>query len=126
MHNQDSVRIEAIRALLFVFVLFSVAEVAAPYFHVSFSDPLFLATFVTGSLGAVIGHVKSRSDQFPRHILVLKEDDLKDFCSKISDLSINIKRIQVAENADEAVKAIKSTTLENSSLIAKICKLSNR
>jgi len=98
------VRTEAIRSVIFVFVLLAVAEIVAPFFHLSFSDPFSLATFVTMSLGAVIRTVKPASDVPQVSILVVKDSYFTEFCEKLQGLPI--KQIAVAKDVEEAIQTI--------------------
>lgn len=92
---------DAIKAVLFVFLLLAIAEVAAPYFHVSFEDPLLLAGFVTG----IIGNLLKPKEKTKPHLLIVKESDIPEIVDRLSPHA-NISGISVASSPEHAEKIL--------------------
>lgn len=96
--QKHDMRDDAIKAVIFVFVLLAVAEVAAPFFHLKFEDPLLLAGFVTGILGHIV-----RPRVGKPHLLVVKESDLAEVVDKLGGSS----GVSIASSPDHAVELVK-------------------
>jgi hypothetical protein len=95
-----------------VFIILSLAEIAAPYSHVTFSDPLLLGVFVTGAIGSLISNHARAAKAIGRKtvILVIRDSSFAEFLEKLKEADApiaSIKEVKVADNAEEAVEAIK-------------------
>ena len=95
MSTDEDLRHDIIRVVIFVFVLFSVAEVVAPYMHVSMADPLMLGLFTTQILRLVVASRKKQK------VIILKDDQAVELLEKLK-----ASDIQVVDTAGEVVKLI--------------------
>lgn len=105
---------ETVRVVLFVFMLLSLAEIAAPYFHVSFSDPLMIGVFVTGAIGSLFAsHERAlRAHYRNSTILVMKDSAYSEFCDSLKNNG-EISRIRSILMADTAADALQMIRLES-------------
>lgn len=113
-NGNPKIRDEAIRAMIFVFVLLAVAEVVAPFLKIDFHDPLLLTAAVTGILTHVIvPHLNSAKPK----VLVVKDENVTDTIQKLTAQGYDVS---VAATPDHALTLVKQMTPEKSGVIARI------
>jgi hypothetical protein len=101
------VRTEVTRSVCFVFLLFAVAEVVAPYFHVTMSDPLMLTAFITGALTKVLTRADAAVAPPRIPLLVVRSSDAEEFLNGVRGEWFDASTFCVAENAQEAIEFVK-------------------
>ena len=116
-NKNKSIRNDAIKLVLFVFVLFAVAEIAAPFFNVKLEDPLAISGFVTGIIGYLI-RPREKSDP---HILVIKESDMSEVIDRLGQLS----GVSVATSPEHAVELAKQIDpgADHSGVVMKVAQI---
>lgn len=118
--SDGTAKLEAIRAAIFVFVLLAIAEVVAPYFGVSFHDPIWLTAFLSG----VLGHVINPGGGARPCVLIVKEADLCETLKKLSNAQKGgFAQIRVADSPDQAVEIIQSISPEKSGALHKLIEM---
>jgi hypothetical protein len=96
---------ETVRAILAVFVLFGVSECIAPFFHVSFSDPLAMWTIVGSCLAMVVGNTFRKRRGLT--VLVYDSSGGSNLCLVTALLdSLQIERIVVCTDKTELLKLL--------------------
>jgi hypothetical protein len=117
--SEESLRALAVRAVIFVFVLFSMAEVVATFAHIHMSDPFAISALVACLLKGII----IKTAPTPPTVLIVKDSDCKEFLAK---LDCKTNTILIANSADEAIAVVKKATPEKPGVASVLKILSKR
>lgn len=115
MQHSRKVADDAIRAVIFVFILFAVAEIIAPFFHVKIEDPFLITGFVLSILRFVI-----KPKPTPK-VILLRDSEWDNFVESLpEDQAV---KIITCDSANEALEAMKKENPELAGVKVKIKKL---
>jgi hypothetical protein len=107
--NNEKTREMALKAAIFVFVLFAVVECLASFLHLHFDDPLLLSGIVAGALKNLLFPERKRSC-----ILVIESDHLEELRLAVGDNP----DVHFPQSTTEALRIIKTTAPEKSGAVA--------
>lgn len=112
-NNDDRIKLMAARAVVFVFVLFSSAELLATFMHLQFQDPLLLGGATLTALKILLTPARPRTC-----VIVVEAAHLEELRAAVG----NNPDVHFPQSATEALKVITKTVPEKSgtALISKM------